>query len=211
MFRKLAILIAIVFAFYGLIRLFTPAPEITNPKPRGENLICFGDSLTFGTGAPPELSYPAQLSRLMGRPVINAGRPGDTTASALARLEEDVLAHSPSIVFITLGGNDLRTGVGGKAAFGNLKTIIESIQARGALVVLGGLSFPIWDRGYGTGYRETAEDTGAVLVPDILDEIMGREELMSDPIHPNAKGYAIMAARFFAAVEPYLHGSSSGD
>ena len=204
MFKKAALLIAALLIVVGLVRHFTSGPEITNPLPHGERIICFGDSLTFGTGAPPELSYPAQLSRLLGQPVENAGHPGDTTAMALARLERDVLDHSPRLVCITLGGNDLRQGVSRETAFANLTTIIKAIQAKGTLVVLGGLSFPILDRGYGTAYEETAEATGSVLVPDILDDIMGRDELMSDPIHPNGKGYAVMAQRFYEACKPYL-------
>jgi lysophospholipase L1-like esterase len=56
----------------------------------------------------------------------------------------------------------------------------------------------------GTAYRELAEETGAVLIPDVLDGIMGKPALMSDTIHPNADGYAVMAQRFHRALRPYL-------
>ena len=45
------------------------------------------------------------------------------------------------------------------------------------------------------------------LTPNIggwLDDIIGRPALMSDRIHPNGKGYAVMAERFHDVVEPYL-------
>lgn len=174
------------------------------PISAGRNIICFGDSLTSGTGAPPEESYPARLSGLIGRPVINAGLAGDTTSRALTRLERDVLAKSPGMVLITLGGNDLKNGVDKKTAFRNLRKIVETIQARDALVVIGGLKVPFWDRGYAAEYEKLAEETGAVLVPNILGGIMGNHKLMHDRIHPNSAGYAVMAEKFYQAVKPFL-------
>ena len=177
------------------------------PEPvtlRGDNIICFGDSLTFGTGAPRDKSYPAQLAEMIGQPVINSGIPGDTTDRALRRLERDVLSKSPRIVLITLGGNDLKNGVNKKTAFKNLKDIVDTIQASGALVVFGGIRLLFWDRGYEEEYEKLAAETGALLVPDILGGLMGHEELMHDTIHPNGAGYKIMAQKFYTRIKPYL-------
>ena len=171
---------------------------------RGENIICFGDSLTYGTGAPREGSYPAQLERMIGRPVINAGIPGNTTADGLDRLEADVLSRSPRIVLITLGGNDMKRGIDKKIAFKNLRAIVEAVQARGALVVVGGVKLLFWDRGYAVEYERLAEDTGALLIPNVLDGLVGHADLMSDTIHPNSAGYGIMARRFQEIIKPYL-------
>jgi lysophospholipase L1-like esterase len=146
------------------------------------------------------LDYPSQLSKMIGRAVINAGRPGDTTADALRRLERDVLSQSPDIVLITLGGNDLKNGIAAETAFRNLKRIVTSIQAQGGRVVIGGLSFPLRDRGYGRGYRRLAEETGARLIPHLLQDIMGNPRLMSDPIHPNGEGYTRVAEAFRTAM-----------
>ena len=170
----------------------------------GDNIICFGDSLTYGTGASSDKSYPAQLSEMIGQPVINTGVPGDTTSRALERLAEDVLDQSPRIVLITLGGNDLKNGVSKDTAFKNMKAIIEAIQAEGGLVILGGVKFIILDKGYGEMYKKLAKDTGIILVPNVLKGLIGQEKYMSDPIHPNGEGYAIMAERFYKAIKPYL-------
>lgn len=170
----------------------------------GDNIICFGDSLTFGTGATPDKSYPAQLAAIINQPVINAGIPGDTTTRALQRLERDVLSRTPRMVLITLGGNDLKNGVDKQVAFKNLKEIVEAIQAEGALVVIGGIKLLFWDRGYEAEYEKLADETGAILIPNILGGLMGNEELMHDTIHPNAAGYEIMAKKFHKAIEPYL-------
>ena len=178
------------------------APKTKNAHPTGENIICFGDSLTFGTGATQGMDYPSQLSNMISRPVMNKGVPGDTTARALARLDQDVL--STRIVLITLGGNDLKNGVPRDVAFQNLKTIVESIQVQGALVIVGGIDLPFWGRGYGEGYEQLCKETGAILIRNILDGIMGNGQLMSDSIHPNDAGYTIMAERFYRALKPYL-------
>ena len=168
----------------------------------GEKIICFGDSLTHGTGASRGKDYPSQLSKMISRPVINAGVPGDTTARALQRLERDVLSYSPDLVLVTLGGNDLKNGIAKDVAFENLVIIVKSIQEQGAQVIIGGLHIPMRDRGFGKGYKELADETGATLIPNIHEGIMGNRKLMSDPIHPNDAGYRIMAERFYKAILP---------
>ena len=77
-------------------------------------------------------------------------------------------------------------------------------QCKGALVVLGGIKMLFWDRGYDEEYEKLAEETGAILIPNILNGLMGNVELMSDTIHPNAAGYEIMARRFHKAIALYL-------
>ena len=146
------------------------------------------------------MDYPSQLSKMISRPVLNAGVPGDTTARALHRLERDVLSKSPDLVLVTLGGNDLKNGVAKAAAFENLKIIVESIQNTGARVIIGGIRFPIRDRGFGRAYQKLADETGAVLIPNIFEGIMGNRKLMSDPIHPNDEGYKIIAEKFYEAM-----------
>lgn len=189
----------------GLLYFFSSShPEIRNAQPSGENLICFGDSLTYGTGASEGQDYPSRLSEMLSKPVINAGVPGDTTSTAMKRLDQDVLSHAPRVVFITLGGNDLKNRIPKITAFKNLKIIVEKIQDEGALVVIGGINIPFWGKGFGEAYENLAEETGAILIPNIYKGIIGNPKLMSDPIHPNAKGYEIMAQVFYDAVKPYI-------
>lgn len=180
-----------------------PQTEITQKDQSGAGIIiCFGDSLTYGTGARSGGDYPSQLATMIDKPVINKGLPGDTTASALRRLNRDVLSAKPDMVLITLGGNDLKNSVSKITAFRNLKYIVEAIQKQGAKVIIGGLKFPGMDRGFGKGYQELAQQTGAILIPDIFDGILDNPDLMSDPIHPNESGYRIIARRFSKALVP---------
>ena len=202
--KKIVVPILAAVVFWAAYIFFFSGSEVRNSTPTGENIICFGDSLTFGTGATESMDYPSQLSRMISRPVINAGVPGDTTATALARLEKAVLNKSPRIVLITLGGNDLKNRESKEAAYQNLKNIIVSIQNRGALVIVGGIRIPLWGRGFGEMYEKVCEETQALLIPDIFDGIIGDKSLMSDPIHPNDRGYTRLAQKFYRAMKPYL-------
>jgi len=203
MSRRLLLVLAGLVAVVVAVRLLTPE-RVTNSEPTGTTVVCFGDSLTAGVGAEPDQSYPDQLERRIGRPVVNAGVSGDTTGSALLRLERDVLDRDPRVVLITLGGNDLMQGVPPEEALANLERVVEAIHRRGALVVVGGVSLPLVDRGYGEVYQELRERTGCLVIANVLDGVIGRPALMSDRIHPNARGYAVIAERFHEAVRPYL-------
>jgi acyl-CoA thioesterase I len=126
--------------------------EIKNADPIGDTIVCFGDSLTYGTGAEKGMDYPSQLSKLIGVEVINAGVPGDTTAKALNRINE-IINMNPRIVLITLGGNDLKNKMNKETVFKNLEQIIQIIQKNGALVILGGIDVPVWGRGFGRAFH----------------------------------------------------------
>ena len=179
-------------------------PELRNPQPASRTIVCFGDSLTYGTGAGRGESYPARLAALTGREVVNAGVPGDTTALALERLERDVLSQRPGYVLLTLGGNDLRQRVPGREIEANLRRIVRSCQDVGALVVIGGIRVPLWGADLKAVYAAVAREEGAVLIEDIYAGIWGHAELMSDEVHPNAAGYRVMAEVFLTALRPHL-------
>ncbi|MDY6954208.1 MAG: arylesterase [Thermodesulfobacteriota bacterium] len=202
--KKIVIFLCVGLTAFLAYRVLTPGPEIRNAHPSGQNIIAFGDSLTFGTGASGGMDYPSQLSGMISMPVINAGIPGDTTASALHRLKDDVLSQSPRIVLITLGGNDLKNGTPKGEAFKNLKLIVEAIQDEGALVVLAGVHIPFLGRGFKDAYEQLSQEAGTLLIANIFEGIMGNRSLMSDAIHPNDDGYAIVAERFYRVVKPYL-------
>lgn len=169
--------------------------DVRNLDSRGTAIIAFGDSLTAGYGAAAGEDYPTRLSQLSTAGIINAGVSGDTTESALQRLEADVLTQNPRIVIVGLGGNDFLRGVPIAATEANLRSIVRQIQDAGAMVVLLGFRFPTLRGGYEGMYERVAEESGAFLIPDLLDGILSNPNLKSDSIHPNGRGYALMAER----------------
>ncbi len=177
---------------------------VTNERPAGTRIIALGDSLTAGTGAGPGEDYPSRLSRLIGRPVVNRGVPGDTAAGGERRLQRDVLAMDPRIVIVCLGGNDLLQRIPADETFSSLERTVRGIQERGALVVLVGVEGGLLVGGNGKRYARLARDTGCVYVPNILKGILDHPKLKADQIHPNGAGYAVMAERIAAAIGRYL-------
>jgi hypothetical protein len=87
--------------------------------PSSITVIAFGDSITFGVGTTGSNNYVSRLSARTGVPIENAGRPGDTTADALGRLDGSVLSRDPDIVIAFLGGNDILQGVPVSERIGN--------------------------------------------------------------------------------------------
>jgi len=201
--KLLKSLLVIVVLSYVIYLLQPTRYPITNRIPSGETVVAFGDSLTYGIGAAKNMSYPAQLSELIGEKVINLGVPGDTTTDALNRIDQ-LIEQDPRIVLLTLGGNDLKNGVDKEIAFNNLRTIIHNAQESGALVIIGGIDIPLFGRGFADDYRKLAKDTRSVLLPNVFEGIMGNHQLMADSIHPNDKGYKIMAERFHEVMKPFL-------
>lgn len=177
---------------------------ITNAKVGDGPIIAFGDSLTAGYVDDGGSSYPRELARLLGTPIINRGVRGDTTADGLARLEHDVLVDAPSIVLLCLGANDFLLRLDEDTAFANLGMIVERIQRHGVLVILIGLDFPL-NSSYARRYHQLARDKGCPFVPDVLDGIFGHRELMQDQIHPNASGYKLWADKVERVLIPYVH------
>ena len=173
----------------------SPYSKVVNLASRGSNIIAFGDSLTAGYGAQPGEDYPSKLSKLIDMPVINAGVSGDTTDTALARIDADVLSRDPRIVIIGLGGNDFLRGVDVAMTERNLRAIVRKIHGSGAMVILLGFRFPSLAVDYEKIYTRVAEDEGCLLIGRMLRGIITDPSLKSDEVHPNARGYEIMAER----------------
>ena len=131
----------------------------TLPKLNSHDVIvAFGDSLTHGTGASSDTAYPAVLASLTGRTVINAGVPGDTTASALQRLPAVLAEHQPRLVLLCLGGNDMLRKQSNAATENNLRLLVQSIRASGAEVMLIAVPEPKLFGGAPDFYQRVAED-----------------------------------------------------
>lgn len=178
--------------------------SIRNLAAPGETIICLGDSLTEGVGAETAEAYPAILSQRLGRPVLNAGRRGDTSAQALMRLGGDVLNKNPRVVIVLLGGNDFLRRVPLAETETHLREIVRQIHERGAMVVLAGMRLGLFADEYSSMYEKVARQTGSFYVPEVMRDILSNSKLKSDPIHPNAAGYRLLGERIAERVIPLL-------
>ena len=161
-------------------------------------IVAFGDSLTHGTGASQDTAYPAVLATLTGRTVINAGVPGDTTASALSRLPAVLEAYKPRLVLLCLGGNDMLGRQPEASTENNLRLLVQTIRASGAEVVLIGVPAPKLFGGAPDFYARVAEEMRLPLEQDVFDDVLKDNRLKSDPVHANAAGYRQVAERLAA-------------
>lgn len=194
------------------------------PVPR-DRVVFMGDSITDGwnlaTGFP-------------GKPYVNRGIGGQTTAQMLVRFYPDVIALKPAVVAIFAGTNDIAGNNGPQTMVmvqQNIMAMVELAKVHGIRVVLCALT-PVTDakvaapeRGGGainqTRQRPPADilrlnawlkayagEVGAVFADyhaaTVAADGMLRAELTNDGLHPNAAGYQVMQPVIVAALEAAL-------
>lgn len=177
-----------------------------HPLPAGSVVVALGDSITQGVGASEQSAWPANLARLSGWRVINAGVSGDTSTQALARLPALLQEYKPALVIVSIGGNDFLRAQPNSATRANIAAILRTVKESGSRAVLIGV--PKLTLGAALGifsdhelYEELAKEHGVPLLSSAWGDIMKYSRLMSDQIHPNAVGYA----EFTASLEKFLH------
>ena len=163
-------------------------------------VLAFGDSLTYGIGAAEDESYPAQLQNLIGRRVVRAGVPGEVTAQALARLPAALDEHAPRLVLLCIGGNDFLRRLGNRQAEKNVREMVKLAQNRGVAVLLIGTPEPGFSVSPPSFYGGIAKEYRVPYEGAIVGEVLKDRTLKADPIHPNARGYRIIAERLAATL-----------
>ncbi len=162
--------------------------------PADATILAFGDSLTYGSGAAHDQSYPSVLEELSGRTVINAGVPGEQSAAGLQRLPEMLDEFQPHLLVLCHGGNDMLRQKSMSAMQVNLERMIAASHERGIPVLLLGVPRPaLFGLESAEPYSEVAAKFSVPLEGEIIPEVLSESKLKSDQIHPNAAGYRMMA------------------
>lgn len=115
---------------------------------KGDRIVFLGDSITQGGGGPKgyitlvKKALDAQ-NKDLGIEVVNAGISGNKVPDLQRRVEKDVIAKKPTIVFIYIGINDVWHGATDPAKGtpkdkfeAGLKEVIGKITGAGAKVIL---------------------------------------------------------------------------
>ena len=190
--------------------------------PGERRAVLLGDSITDGW----------DLARAFpGRHYVNRGISGQTTPQMLVRFRPDVIELQPAVVVILAGTNDIAGNTGPmtpEAIQGNLAAMCELARAHNIRVVLSSV-LPVHDYGREwTGaaiiasqwrpppqiraLNEWLENYSARRGCVYLDYFsamvdasgMLRAELADDGLHPNARGYAVMAPLVETAIRQAL-------
>lgn len=187
---------------YFLFSSSTPAQKSTETGP--QTIVAFGDSLVAGNGSSDGNDFVSVLSRKIKAPIINKGIPGETTADGLKRIQT-IVDLNPDIVIVLFGGNDALQQKPVDQTFKNLGDIISTFQSHGTKVVLLGIQGGILGDKYKTPFSDLAKKYKVTFVPNVLGGIIGRDDLMSDTVHPNDKGYQLVANKVYTAISPLIN------
>lgn len=174
-------------------------PELP-PLAATDRVLAFGDSLTFGTGAPPGQSYPAVLAALIGRDVVNAGVPGEVTAQGLTRLAGVLEKVSPRLVVLCHGGNDILRRRPPSALQRNIEAMVALVRSHRAQVVLMGIPGRNLTLRASPVYENVANALQVPIDAESVPSLMRTASYKSDPIHFNAAGYQAMARAVAALI-----------
>ncbi len=183
-------------------------------------VVALGDSLTAGYGLPRDASFPAVLERRLrqsGRDVRieNAGVSGDTAADGLARLDWSV-PDDARLAIVELGANDMLRGLDPDRTKATLDAVFGRIRAKGLTLVVAGMrSVSNWGPDYRAQfdaiYPALAQKYGAPLYPFFTEGVTGRPDLLlSDGLHPNAKGVEALVDRFLPFITPVVDKAMAG-
>jgi lysophospholipase L1-like esterase len=178
------------------------------PAAAGEQRVVFyGDSITDAWGRRPGTGdfFP-------GKPYVNRGISGQTTAQMVVRLHPDVVDLKPAVVVILAGTNDVAGNTGPmtpEMTLEDFRAMAEMARANGIKVVITSIlpagDFP-WHKGLAPAPKIQAlnaqleawckaEKMVWVDYYSALADASGamKPGLSVDGVHPNAAGYAIMA------------------
>ena len=193
------------------------------PAPGDLRVVYMGDSIT------DSWQQPRFAAGFDNRVKIDRGISGQTTPQMLIRLRPDVIALAPKVVVILAGTNDISANTGpatDEEIEGNLASMMELAAANGIKVVLSSIlptgdshvaadaipqttrrplarikTVNTWARKYAAEHGHVYLDYFAAMVDD---RGLLRADLSDDDLHPNAKGYAIMAPLAEAAIAQAL-------
>ncbi len=163
------------------------------------SIVCFGDSLTQGYGATGEQTYPYFLQQLTNLSVINKGINGNTSKDGLNRID-DILTTQNSIILVEFGANDFFQQIPISETRENIEEIIDKLKATDNIVVLVSIEDKQLKQLY-TMLKSLAKEKKVLFIDGILNEFWNDRTLFSDEVHPNSKGYKLVADKIYKSIK----------
>jgi lysophospholipase L1-like esterase len=187
---------------------------------RPNTYMAFGDSITQGDGSRGRRGYRDELQAALvarfGRAqVLDEGVSGTDSDRGLGRLPDSLERRRPAFALIHYGTNDWN-GFGCRTVCGtteNLRRMVQTCRAARTLPVVATLipANPAYEARLASARNDWIVATNAqiramaaaegVALADLhaafVREDPAFEPLFSDHVHPNDRGYAVMAAEFY--------------
>ncbi len=188
--------------------------RVSAPAKNEKRVVFMGDSITDSWDDPQYGGF------FPGKPYVNRGIGGQTTPQMLIRFRPDVVALKPEVVVILAGTNDIAGNTGPmtlEQIEDNLTSMAELARVHRIRVVLASV-MPVsdyektadgqprnqttrrppekikalneWIKNYAAANKLTYLDYYSATVDD---KGLFKDELSNDGLHPNDKGYQVMA------------------
>ncbi len=169
-------------------------------------VVALGDSITAGYpgGLVP---YPAILSSMVAKRVVNGGVSGNTSGEAAARVPGLLNRHRPGYLIILIGSNDAIGGLDPQTTVARVRGIIGQARARKTVPILSSIppmygSYRIYQghvEALNTALRAMASEERVKFVNAggrLNDEML----FQRDGLHPNQEGHQRLATAFANAL-----------
>ncbi len=191
----------------------------------------FGDSITLGVVDAPDgrtfvtdNNYPSILQTMLRGQnshwrVVNRGVAGERTATGASRLPGVLAADHPGYVLVMEGTNDAGAHDDPAAIVANLQAMVGQARANKTIPIVGTIppdfrsdqiARTIIDQA-NTMIR-TLATSQRVALAEIFDGMNDRslfgQTPAADPLHPNERGYSVMAGIWFSALQRAFPGGA---
>jgi len=202
------------------LKKYSGENEKLKSEASGNTVVFMGNSITEGwINANPEF--------FSDNNYIGRGISGQTTPQMLIRFMPDVLDLNPKAVAILAGTND----IAGNTGFSSVKMITDNIKAMAQLAVANDIKvilcsvLPVYEYPWRKSIKpiekiaeinqwleDYALENGHIYLDyfsEMADEKKGlKKEFSEDGVHPNLKGYSVMAPLAKKAIQKALNQSN---
>ncbi|MBR3627481.1 MAG: hypothetical protein IKN42_01385, partial [Elusimicrobia bacterium] len=148
------------------------------------------------------MTYPYYLQQLTNIPVVNKGISGNKSQDGLDRIE-DILQFKNSLIIVEFGANDWFQQIPISETKKNMEQIIDKLKDMGNIVVL----VSVEDKQLRQLYillKSLAKEKNILFINGVLNEFWNDKTLFSDNVHPNSKGYKLVADKIYKNIKNLL-------
>ena len=177
---------------------------VIQPQIRTTTVLCLGDSITMGVGG-THGGYRGYLKQMLGNryELVTEAHKGWTTNQLLKVLPLTLIETKPNIVLLMLGTNDIYLDKFDSGLRNIPKIVLKILEnnIRTKIVIVGLL--PSEKKGldvafFNLGISMIASQMGYCVV---MVNFNVEESQTVDGVHPNDKGYELMAKAWYKAIK----------